>query len=69
MNDVVVGAVAAVFGVFLIVGRRQFATRTVRQQNRFWRKHYGEREVKHNERAAVIVGVFVLAVALLIWFG
>jgi hypothetical protein len=43
------------------------AATTVRQQNRFWRKTYGPREVKHNERAAVGVGIFAIVLALIVW--
>jgi hypothetical protein len=69
VDDFLFGAASAVFGVYLIVRRKQFAARTVRQQNWFWRTNYGEREVRHNERAAVVIGVFAFFLALMFWFG
>ena len=56
-------------GLYLIVRRRQFAARTVRQQNWFWRKNYGAPEIRHNERAAVVIGVFAFVLALMFWFA
>ena len=69
MDDFLVGAVSVVFGLYLIVRRKQFAARTVRQQNRFWRTNYGERQIRHNERAAIVIGVFALFLAVMLWFG
>jgi hypothetical protein len=68
MDDFLFGAVAAAFGLYLLTRRKQFAARTVRQQNSFWRRNWGEREIKQSERAAIIVGIFALALALKIWF-
>jgi hypothetical protein len=67
VEGVVLGIVAAVGGLALIVWRRQFAASTVRQQNWFWRTKYGPREGAFNERAAVLVGLFALAMALSFW--
>jgi hypothetical protein len=63
----VLGTAAAVGGLALIVWRREFAARTVRQQNWLWRTNYGPREVAFSERAAVLIGVFALAMALSFW--
>jgi hypothetical protein len=52
MDNFLFGAACAALGVYLIVRREQFAARTVRQQNRFWRRNYGPREVRQSERAA-----------------
>ena len=68
MEDFLIGALCAAFGVYLIVRRRQFAASTVRGQNRFWRTNYGPRQIRHNERAAVVLGVFAFVLALTIWF-
>jgi hypothetical protein len=67
MEDIVLGMVAAVGGLALIVCRRQFAASTVRQQNRFWRTKYGPPQVAFNERAAIVLGIFALAMALSFW--
>ena len=67
MQDIVLGTVAAVGGLVLIVWRRQFAASTVRQQNWFWRTRYGPREAAFSERAAVLVGLFALAMAVSFW--
>ena len=69
MDDFLLGAVSVVFGLYVIVRRKQFAARTVRQQNRFWRTNYGERQIRHNERAAIVIGVFALFLAVMLWFG
>jgi prepilin signal peptidase PulO-like enzyme (type II secretory pathway) len=69
MADIVLGMAMAVGGLALIVWRRQFAASTVRQQNRFWRTSYGPLEVAFNERAAILIGIFALAMALSIWLG
>ena len=68
MTDFLYGAVSAAFGLYLIIRRRQFAARTIRQQNWFWRRNYGERELRQNERAAIVVGAFSLVLAVTFWF-
>jgi hypothetical protein len=67
VEDIVLGILAAVGGLALIVWRRQFAASTVRQQNWFWRTKYGPPEVAFTERAAILLGVFSLAMALSFW--
>ena len=67
MDDFVLGVVAVVGGLALIVWRRQFAASTVRQQNRFWRTRYGPAAVAFSEQAAVLIGIFSLAMALSFW--
>lgn len=69
MEDLVLGVVAAVGGLALIFWRRQFAVITVRQQNRFWRTRYGLEQVAFNEQAAILIGVFSLAMAVSFWLG
>jgi len=69
VDDFLLGAVSVVFGLYLIVRRKQFAARTVRQQNWFWRTNYGARQIRHNERAAIVIGVFALFLAVMFWFG
>ena len=69
MGNFLFGAVLVVGGVFLIVLRKQFAASTVKQQNWFWRRNYGPRQVKHNERAAIVVGLFAFALGLSFWFA
>lgn len=67
VEDIILGIVVAMGGVALIVWRRQFAASTVRQQNWFWRTKYGPPEVAFTERAAILIGVFSLAMALAFW--
>jgi len=67
VDDFLLGAVSALFGLYLIVRRKQFAARTVRQQNWFWRMNYGSRQIRHNERAAIVIGVFALFLAVMFW--
>ena len=69
MGDFLIGAVSVVSGVLLIVRRKQFAASAVKQQNWFWRRNYGPRQVRHNERAAIVVGGFALALGLILWFA
>ncbi len=68
MEHFLVGAGSAVMGLYLIARRKQFAAGTVRQQNWLLRRNYGAREIKHNERVAVVVGIFGFVLALQIWF-
>jgi F0F1-type ATP synthase assembly protein I len=67
MEDLVLGVVAAVGGLALIFWRRQFAVSTVRQQNRLWRTRYGLEQVAFSEQAAILIGVFSLAMAVSFW--
>jgi len=69
VDDFLFGAISVVGGVLLIVLRKQFAVSTVKQQNWFWRRNYGPRQIKHNERAAIVVGLFALALGLSFWFA
>jgi hypothetical protein len=69
VDEFLLGTVSAVFGLYLIVRRKHFAARTVRQQNWFWRTKYGARQIRHNERAAIVIGVFAFFLALMFWFG
>jgi hypothetical protein len=69
VGDFLFGALSVVGGVLLIMLRKQFAAGTVKQQNRFWRRDYGPRQIKHNERAAIVVGLFAFALGLSFWFA
>jgi hypothetical protein len=68
VGDFRFGAALVVAGVLLIVRRKQFAASTVKQQNWFSRRNYGLRQIAHNERAAIIVGLFGLVLGLTFWF-
>jgi uncharacterized membrane protein HdeD (DUF308 family) len=68
--DVVLGIIAIAVGIFLIVQRRSQAESWNRQRNRGFellrmKRRYGEKELRHNVRAAVIVGVFAIVLGLL----
>lgn len=54
-------------GVYFITRRKPFAASTAREQNRIWGTNYGPRVVKHNERVAVVLGIFAIVNALSIW--
>jgi hypothetical protein len=69
VDNFLLGAVSVAFGLYLIIRRKQFAARTIRQQNWFWRTNYGARESRHNERAAIVIGVFAFGLALMLWFA
>jgi hypothetical protein len=73
MEDRLIGLAAIALGVFMIWNRRHTAEENIRQQN--WlraalrmRRRYGEKEYRHNLRAAWIVGAFsiLLGVYLLV---
>jgi hypothetical protein len=69
VDNFLFGAVSVAFGLYLIIRRKQFAAMTIRQQNWFWRTDYRARETRHNERAAVVIGVFAFVLALMFWFA
>ena len=61
--DVLLGAIAIAAGVFLVVRRHSQAQGWIDQRNRGFallrmKRRYGEEQLRHNVRAAVIVGVF-----------
>jgi hypothetical protein len=73
MNDRLIGLAAIALGIFMVWNRRYTAEENIRQQN--WlraalrsRRRYGEKEYRHNVRAAWIVGAFsiLLGVYMLI---
>lgn len=69
--DVVLGLIAVGAGVFLIVRRHSQAESWIRQRNRGFellrmKRRYGEKELRHNVRAAVIVGVFAIVLGALL---
>jgi hypothetical protein len=68
VGDFLFGAVSVVAGVLLTVRRKQFAASTVKQQNWLWRRNYGSRQIRHNERAAIVVGLFAVVLGLTFWF-
>jgi uncharacterized membrane protein HdeD (DUF308 family) len=68
--DVVLGIVAIGAGVFLIVRRQSQAESWIRQRNSGFallrmKRRYGEKELRHNVRAAVIVGTFAIVLGIL----
>jgi uncharacterized membrane protein HdeD (DUF308 family) len=68
--DDVLGIILIAAGVFLIVRRQSQAESWVRQRNQglaFFRmkRRYGERELGHNVRTAVIVGAFAIVLGVL----
>jgi hypothetical protein len=56
-SDVFGGVVGIVVGVLLIVFRKPFARKTVRDQNAFWGFRMGERHVRISELVAVPIGI------------
>jgi len=69
--DVVLGIIAIGAGVFLIVRRHSQAASWVRQRNQGFallrmKRRYGERELRHNVRAAMIVGAFAIVLGVLL---
>ena len=71
--DRLIGLAAIAMGLFMIWNRRHMADENIRQQNWLRRilrmkRRYGDREFRHNLRAAWIVGVFsiLLGVYLLV---
>jgi hypothetical protein len=69
VDDFLFGAVSVVAGVLLILRRKKFAASTVKQQNWLWRRNYGSRQIKHNERAAIVVSLFAFLLGLTFWFS
>jgi len=68
--DVLLGIIAIGAGVFLIVRRHSQAESWIRQRNRGFelltmKRRYGEKELRHNVRAAVIVGMFAIVLGAL----
>jgi hypothetical protein len=71
--NVVLGAVSIAGGIFLIVRRHSQAQSWVRSSNRMYsllrmKRRYGEKELRHNVRAAVIVGAswIVLGISFIV---
>jgi hypothetical protein len=56
-SDVFGGIVGIVVGVLMIVFRKPFARKAVRDQNAFWGLRMGERDVRISELAAVPIGI------------
>jgi len=69
VDDFLFGAVSVVAGVLLILRRKEFAASTVKQQNWLWRRNYGSRQIKHNEVAAIVVGLFAFVLGVTFWFA
>jgi hypothetical protein len=68
--DVVLGIIAIGAGVFLILRRHSQAESWIRQRNRGFgllrmKRGYGEKELRHNVRAAMIVGTFAIVLGIL----
>jgi hypothetical protein len=67
--DRLVGCAAIALGVFMIWNRRHMAEENIQQQNRIrqlfrMKRRYGEREYRHNLRAAWVVGTFSILLGL-----
>ena len=58
------GIVGIVVGVLLIVFRKRFARKTVREQNAFWGLRMSERDVKITELVAVPIGMVFIVVGV-----
>jgi hypothetical protein len=56
-SDTFFGIVSIVIGVLLIVYRKPFARKSVRQQNAFWGLRMGKRDVRILEIVAVSMGI------------
>jgi hypothetical protein len=55
------GIVGIATGVLLIVFRKRFARKSVREQNAFWGLRMGEGEVRISEIVAVPIGIGFIA--------
>jgi hypothetical protein len=67
--DRLIGIAAVAMGLFMIWNRRHMADENIQQQNWLRRilrmkRRYGDREYRHNLRAAWIVGVFAILLGL-----
>jgi hypothetical protein len=56
-SDVFGGIVGIVVGLLMIVFRKPFARKAVRDQNAFWGLRMGERDVRISELVAVPIGI------------
>ena len=67
-SNVFGGIVGIVVGVLMIVFRKPFARKAVRQQNAFWGLRMSERDVRISELVAVPIGIgfIVLGVWMLL---
>jgi hypothetical protein len=67
--DRLIGLAAIAMGVFMIWNRRHMADENIRFNNRMFaflrmKRRYGEKQYRHNLRAAWIVGAFAILLGL-----
>jgi hypothetical protein len=67
--DRLIGLAAIALGLFMIWNRRHMADENIRFNNRTFtllrmKRRYGEKQYRHNLRAAWIVGVFSILLGL-----
>lgn len=72
--DRLIGLAVIALGLFMIWNRRHMADENIRQQNWLRRilrmkRRYGDREFRHNLRAAWIVGVFSILLGVYLLFS
>ena len=63
-SDVFGGIVGIVVGILMIVFRKPFARKAVRDQNAFWGLRMGERDVRITELVAVPIGIGFIVIGV-----
>jgi hypothetical protein len=61
--------IAILTGLALLIWRRRFAAAVVREQNRMWGFHFGQREERISTFMATLVGIGFLTIGVLGLFG
>ena len=68
-SDVFGGIVGIVVGILMIVFRKPFARKAVRDQNAFWGLRMGERDVRITELVAVPIGIGFIVIGVWMLLG
>ncbi len=61
--------ISALVGLALLIWRKRFTAAVVREQNRMWSFHFGQREERISIFIAVLVGIGFLIIGILSLFG
>lgn len=64
MKSILEPILAVSVGALLVFVRRSFAKNTIAFQNKVWKMHYGDREIKASEFVILVVGILLIAVGL-----
>jgi hypothetical protein len=58
------GLFPIILGILLIIFRKPFSEKSVREQNQYLKRNYSQKDIERNQIAAIIVGICAIILGI-----